>query len=177
MVNTNRSPTTDKKGEERGGKRLKTPPPKNNKERALTAKVKQEMIDEVITTELYELGLEKGNTKETSINLENDEDGNAGEWITMGKNNTPVNKEKIRNNRRSSIRSPVATRSTKGREKTNTDFRNGKGAPIATSPARRTKSPRSNRKTVANQNPTKANKRSTKESEAKRGQVGLRGPP
>ena len=56
-----------------------------NKERALTAKVKQEMIDEVITTELYELGLEKGNTKETSISLENDEDGNAGEWITMGK--------------------------------------------------------------------------------------------
>ena len=97
---TNRSPTTDEKGVERGGKRLKTPTPQNDKNTALTAKVKQDMIDEAIVTELDGLGLKPGNTKATSISLVNDGDG-EGEWTTIGKNNTPVAKEKMKNNRKS----------------------------------------------------------------------------
>ena len=172
---TNRSPTTDEKGVERGGKRLKTPTPQNDKNTALTAKVKQEMIDEAIVTELDGLGLKTGNTKATSISLINDGDG-EGEWTTMGKNNTPVAKEKMRNNRKSTIRSPVATRSTITRDRTSKDFTNGKGAPISVSPSRRTKSPRIQRRTVATQNPTNAKKYSATANAAKRGQVGLRGP-
>jgi len=53
---TNKSPTTDEKGKERGDKRLKITQPNNdNKEQSITTKIKQEMIDEVMISNSTEL--------------------------------------------------------------------------------------------------------------------------
>ena len=168
------SPTTDEKGKERGDKRLKMPHPNNNnKEQLVTTKIKQEMIDEVMINHSTDVELQQGTTAETSIAIEEMDDKN--EWITMGKNNTPRNKEKMKRRNTTLPRSPVGTRSTHRSEKTNNTTRNEQNINTTTiRTTKRIKSPKQ-RRTVATQNPTRAVKQNARESEAKRGQVGLRG--
>jgi len=167
------SPTTDEKGKERGDKRLKMPHPSINNKEQLTTKIKQEMIDEVITNHSTNMEPQQGQTMETSIAIEEKDDDN--EWITMGKNNTPKNKEKLKRRNTTLPRSPVGTRSTHRSGKlNNTTSNEQKLHTTTTRTTKRTKSPKQ-RRTVATQNPTRAAKQTVNESETKRGQVGLRG--
>jgi len=129
-------------------------PINNNTEQKLTTKIKQEMIDEVMINHSTDVEPQQGNTAETSKAIEDMDDND--EWITMGKNNTPRNKEKLKRRNTTLPQSPVGTRSTYRPGKTNNTTSNEQKPNTTTiRTTKRTKSPKQ-RRTVATQNPTRA---------------------
>ena len=170
ITTLNKSPTTDEKGQERGEKRQKTPNSKQPNNQKITTKVKQEMIEEVTRATFKDIALNQGFTMATSIPIEETEESEG--WITMGKKNTPKKKEEKKIKKKSTILSPVVTRSNKRSSIANMTFKDGHGNTVSRQSPGRKKSPK--RRTATTQATNTVIARGA-QNDTRRGQVGMRG--